>query len=102
MPKLVQKNNTIPSTRLISWSEFNSSGQKKTIKNYILHLLGEAKTPMSCRMISEASGIEVQSLTRALQELVIYGHINTDARVTSKTNRLVIAYSLNHENDSNV
>jgi hypothetical protein len=92
--KIKQKNQSIPSTRIESWKQFRQSGTKKTIKNFILVVLRDTKHPLSCREISDLSGIEIQSLTRPLQELVLEKKISTKGRTKGRTKRNVIAYSV--------
>lgn len=88
------KVNTIPETRLISWCEFQSSGQKTTIKKYIRTILTTTDTGLTCREISQFSGIEIQSLTRALQELVQSQIIEVIGTKKSTTNRMVSIYGI--------
>ena len=85
----------IPSTRIESWKLFRDSGQKSTIKNFILVVLEETSSALSCRQISNVSGIEVQSLCRPLQELVNEKKISTTQRTKGVGERTVIAYSIN-------
>ena len=89
-----QSYHTIPQTRIESWKQFRNSGAKNTIKNFILIVLLETQAALSCRQISELSGIEIQSLTRPLQELVLEKKISTKARTKGRTKRTVIAYSI--------
>ena len=91
---LINKRNLIPPTRINSWKAFRSNGQKHTIKNFILVVLEDSNPPLSCRQISDISGIEIQSLTRPLQELVLEEKISDYGTIKSKTNRTVIAYSI--------
>ena len=91
MPTKVSK---IPTTRIESWKQFRSSGRKRTIKNFILLILDETREALSCRMISDISGIEVQSLTRPIQELVKEKRISTDQKTKGVGSRDVIAYSI--------
>jgi hypothetical protein len=88
------KRNLIPPTRINSWKAFRSNGQKHTIKNFILVVLEDSAMALSCRQISDVSGIEIQSLTRPLQELVLEEKISDYRTIKSKTNRTVIAYSI--------
>ena len=92
---------TIPSTRIQSWIEYRKSGRKHTVKNFILVVLEESLSALSCRQISDISGIEVQSLTRALQELVSENRISSEDRTKGVGNRAVIAYSIT-KTDGNV
>ena len=98
----MSKVNKIPHTRLMSWLDFNSSGTKSSIKNFLLLTFSELSKPISRRQLSELVGIEQQSLTRPLLELVLEGKLSTENRVKCKHNRLVIGYILNPKKVSNV
>ena len=89
-----EKRNPIPSTRIESWKIFRDRGRKHTVKNFILVVLSDSDTPLSCRQISDVSGIEIQSLCRPLQELVNENTITMDGRTKGVSNRMVIAYSI--------
>ena len=91
----IKKVGAIPSTRIESWKLFRDSGQKSTIKSFILVVLEDSPTALSCRQISEISGVEIQSLCRPLQELVSEKKINTTQRTKGSRKRTVIAYSIN-------
>jgi hypothetical protein len=91
---LINNKNLIPSTRINSWKAFRSNGQKHTIKNFILVVLEDSSSPLSCRQISEISGIEIQSLTNPLQTLVLEERLSTSGRTVGATKRDVIAYSI--------
>jgi len=99
--KLELQSSKIPSTRIESWKIFRDDGQKHTIKNFILVILEDSDTPLSCRQISEISEIEIQSLTRPLQELSQENVIDSTERVKGVRERSVIAYSI-IKTDSNV
>ena len=99
--KLELQSSKIPSTRIESWKIFRDDGQKHTIKNFILVILEDSDTPLSCRQISEISEIEIQSLTRPLQELSQENVIDSTERVKGVRERSVIAYSI-VKTDSNV
>lgn len=87
--------NQIPFTRLLSYSQYCSSGQKRSIQNYILKLLSKHPNGLTCREISNISGIEVQSLTGALWTLEKNGQVVVKGlRRSSKSNRLVQVYIL--------
>jgi len=98
MSKITQ----IPETRIKSWLDFNSSGKKSSIKNFLLLTFSELSKPISRRQLSELVGIEQQSLTRPLLELVLENKLSTENRVKCKHNRLVIGYTLNSKKVSNV
>lgn len=89
--------NQIPRTRLVSYSQFCSSGQKRSIQNYILKLLQINPKGLTCREISDISKIEVQSLTGALWTLEKSNKIIVEGiKRSSKSNRLVQIYVLNN------
>lgn len=89
-----KKKSLIPSTRIESWKIFRDKGRKHTVKNFILVVLSDSDTPLSCRQISDVSGIEIQSLTNPLQELVKENTISMEGRTKGISNRSVIAYSI--------
>ena len=99
--KLELQSSKIPSTRIESWKIFRDDGQKHTIKNFIIVILEDSDTPLSCRQISKISDIEIQSLTRPLQELVQENIVDSTERVKGVRERSVIAYSI-IKTDSNV
>jgi len=85
---------TIPKTRLFSYIEFKKSSNAK-IKQYVLHLLQAVPSGLTCREISEVSGIEVQSLTNPLKELQDTFLITVNGiKKSSVSNRKVQVYSL--------
>jgi len=86
---------SIPETRLFSYIEFKKSSNAK-IKQYIIHLLRAVPDGLTCREISEVSGIEVQSLTNPLKELQTDFTIKvTGIKKSSVSNRMVQVYSIN-------
>ena len=91
---LIKSSYAIPATRIDSWKAFRDGGQRHSIKNFILVILEDSSSPLSCRQISEISGIEIQSLTNPLQTLVLEERISTSGRTQGATKRDVIAYSI--------
>jgi hypothetical protein len=85
---------SIPSTRIFSYIEFRKS-QKGQIKEFILNLLESFPDGLSCREMSEITGIWVQSLTNPLLELERQGKIKIKGiRRSTVSNRMVQVYSL--------
>lgn len=83
-----------PQTKLLSWIEFKKV-QKGNIKKFILLLLEVNTNGLTCRSISEISGIEVQSLTAPLKELETEQKIKvTGIKISTVSNRKVQVYSL--------
>lgn len=68
---------SIPATRLFSFQEYrkHQSGKRK---EYILSLLAVHPDGLSCRQISQISGIEIQSLTYPLKRLEETGMIEVN------------------------
>jgi len=95
----MQKYNTTgevaqPTTKIISWSEFKGD-RKTTIKAYLLELLPTCDVGMTCREISNHSGIWVQSLTNPLKTLVESGQIDVIGIMKSSvSNRMVQVYGI--------
>lgn len=86
---------SIPDTRLFSFHEYKKYQNGKR-KDYILTLLAGVPAGLSCREISDVSGIWVQSLTNPLKELEKEGLIKVaGVRKSTDTNRLVQVYTLN-------
>lgn len=87
-------NTNIPLTRLISFQEFKRH-QNGKCKEYILTLLKSCPDGLTCREISQISGIEIQSLTNPLKELQNTNKIKvTGIRKSIASNRMVQVYSL--------
>lgn len=87
----------IPSTRLISYSQF-CDGRKQTIKTYLLAMLPKHPDGLTCREISDCSGIEIGSLTHPLLDLVDSGKlVISGVKRQEQTKRLVQIYSINQE-----
>ena len=85
---------SIPATRIFSYNEFKKH-QSGKIKQYVLELLESYPNGLTCRQISEISGIEVQSLTHPLKTLQDKGSIKViKIDKNHVTNRLVQVYSL--------
>ena len=83
-----------PPTRIFSYIEYcqHQNGKRK---DYILLLLASHPAGLSCREISDISGIWVQSLTNPLKELEASGKIKVNGvRKYHATNRLVQVYIL--------
>lgn len=86
---------SIPPTRLFSFQEYKKHQNGKR-KDYILSLLAVVPAGLSCREISDVSGVWVQSLTNPLKELENAGKIKVaGVRKSTVTNRLVQVYTLN-------
>lgn len=83
----------IPKTRILSYLQF-CDGQKQTIKSYLLSLFSENEAiTLSCRQISQLSGIEVQSLTCPLKELVTASMLEIRGiEKSTVSNRMVQVY----------
>jgi predicted transcriptional regulator len=83
-----------PQTKLLSWIEYKRLQNSKR-KDYIISLLKATPGGLSCREISDISGIWIQSLTNPLKELEKSGAIKiVGVRKCELTNRIVQAYSL--------
>jgi len=81
-----------PTTKIISWSQFKGD-RKTTIKAYLLELLSTCDSGMTCREISNHSGIWVQSLTNPLKSLVESGQLKViGISKSSVSNRMVQVY----------
>ena len=84
----------IPTTRLISYSQFKATSKGK-IKEYILHLLENYPLGLDTRQISDISGIWVQSLTNPIKTLLDDGLIEISSiHKSTVSNRMVQVYSL--------
>ena len=84
----------IPSTRIKSFIQF-CDGRNATIKDYLLDMLPKYPTGLSCRDISDISGIYVQSLTHPLKQLVEQNKLDVvGTKRQDKTNRLVQLYGI--------
>ena len=85
---------SIPTTRLISYSQFKATSKGK-IKEYILHLLENYPLGLDTRQISDISGIWVQSLTNPLQTLLNEGLIEVNGiHRSTVSNRMLQVYSI--------
>ena len=85
---------SIPVTRILSYQEF-CKDRNTTIKGYLLELLPTTEVGMTCREISNHSGIWVQSLTYPLKSLLIEGKLKVIGfKVSSVSNRLVQVYGV--------
>jgi len=83
----------IPFTRLISYHEFNKE-RRTSIIEYLPLLLSYFKDGLTCREISDITGIWVQCLTNPLQSLVKCGRIEIiGVKRCLMTNRLNLVYS---------
>lgn len=81
-------------TKILSYEQFKQ-GRKAKIQDYILYLLSKTDTGLSCRDISNISGIWVQSLTNPLKTLVEAKRIEIVGIDRSKvSNRLVLLYGM--------
>ena len=88
-----------PSTRILSYIEF-CKGRKATIKDYLLEMLPKYPNGLSCRDISDLSGIYVQSLTQPLKELSTNGKLEiVGVKRQPETKRLVQLYVINSGDD---
>ena len=97
--KLIQMYNILdkknPPTKIISFQEYKKEQNGKR-KEYILKLLEHYTDGLSCREISEITGIWVQSLTNPLLELQRQGSIQVkNIKRSNVSNRLVQVYTLN-------
>ena len=94
---VISGNNETPTTKIISFIEFTRH-RKATIQEYILNLLGTTDTGLSCRDISDLSGIWVQSLTLPLKSLVVAGKLQiVGISKSSVSNRMVQLYGIGLE-----
>jgi DNA-binding MarR family transcriptional regulator len=85
---------TTPATKFFSYIEFKKS-HKANIKQYILSLLKAYSEGLTCREISQISGIEIQSLTAPIKDLENENNIRVKGiRLSAVSNRKVQVYSL--------
>lgn len=84
----------IPITRLISFEKFKQ-GRQATIKTYLIYLLGTTDSGLTCREISDISGIWVQSLTNPIKLLLNENKIEViGVKKSSVSNRMVQVYAI--------
>lgn len=92
----------IPSTRKASFVEYSKS-RYGTIKSFLLQFLPNYPDGLSCRSISDLTGIYVQSLTYPLKSLQDAGMIEVKGvSRDEKTNRLVQLYGIRIPSDQAV
>lgn len=87
---------SIPVTRIFSFQEYRKHQNGKR-QDYILKLLETIPDGLTCREISQISGIEIQSLTYPLKQLEEAGQIKVSGvRKSELTNRHNQTYVLNN------
>ena len=85
---------SIPFTRVLSFKEF-CKDRNTTIKDYVLELLASTDVGMTCREISNHSGIWVQSLTHPIKQLIDSGELSVIGfKTSSVSKRLVQVYGV--------
>lgn len=91
---------SIPYTRLFSFHEYRKHQNGKR-KEYILTLLETIPDGLSCREISQISGIEIQSLTCPLKQLEEAGQIKVSgvrkSELTKRNNQTYVLSSRKNE-----
>lgn len=92
---------SIPPTRIISFKQF-CKGRKVTIKDYLLEMLPNYPKGLSCRDISNLSGIYVQSLTHPIKELLQQKKLEiVGFGKQEETNRIVQLYGIYQSENTN-
>lgn len=87
-------NKQIGFTKILSYHQF-CNGRKQRIQDYLIHLFSTTDTGLSCRQISDISGIWVQSLTNPLKILVESKKLDiVGFQKSSVSNRLVQLYGI--------
>lgn len=85
----------LPNTRIVSWIEFNQSGQKKSIKNKVLHVLKSYPQGLTRSELSELLDDKENCLTACLLESVKSGILFiVGVRFNSSTKRHNQVYKL--------
>jgi hypothetical protein len=85
----------LPNTQIVSWTEFNQTGQKKSIKNKVLHVLTSYSQGFTRPELAELLQVKENCLTACLRESVNNGVLFiSGVRYNTSTSRHNQVYKL--------